>query len=139
MLDADAEPSLDNAQVEDIVRIYRNERAFISFLPFTPEVGLIHFLVAHRVAVLTKLRQLFMMNTLAMRAVDLGQPPAPGTANERDLCKAIVNGICELLSAQLPNTSEADVRNTLFRLLAEHVFVENRPQVMRLFGPVVRG
>jgi ABC-type lipoprotein export system ATPase subunit len=139
MLDADAEPLLDIAQVEDIVRIYRSERAFISFLPFTPEVGLVQFLVAQRVAVLTKLRQLFMMNTLALRTVDLAHAPAPGVANERDLCKTLVNGISGLLADQLPNTSEVEVRNTLFRLLAEHVFVTQRPQVMQLFGPVVRG
>jgi hypothetical protein len=139
MLDADAEPSLDNAQVEDIVRIYRDERASISFLPFTPEVGLVHFLARDRAAVLTKLRQLFMMNTLTLRAIDLAGAPAAGAANERDLCKALVNGVCALLAGQLPNSSETDVRNTRFRLLAEHVFADDRPQVMRVFGPVIRG
>ncbi|WP_311196631.1 AAA family ATPase [Rugamonas fusca] len=139
MLDADAEPLLDNAQVEDIVRIYRNERASISFLPFTPEVGLVRFLVDHRAATLTKLRQHFMLNTLSLRAVDLAQAPAPGVANERDLCKAVVDSICTLLTDQLPNTSESEVRGTLFKLLAEHVFATERPQVMRLFGPVIRG
>ena len=139
MLDADAELSLDEAQVEDVVRIYRNERAFISFLPFTPEVGLVRFLVGHRAAVLTKLRQHFMLNTLALRAVDLANVPAPGVAKERDLCKAVVNGVCTLLADQLPNSSESEVHNILFKLLAEHVFATERAQVMRLFGPVIRG
>lgn len=139
MLDADAEDSLDNAQVADVVKIYRDERASISFLPFTPEVGLVRFLVDHRADVLTKLRQHFMLNTLALRMVDLAQAPAPGAANERDSCKVVVDGVCGLLANQLPNASEAEVRSTLFKLLAEHVFATQRPQMMRLFGPVIRG
>jgi energy-coupling factor transporter ATP-binding protein EcfA2 len=139
MLDADAEASLDNAQVADVVEIYQNERDFISFLPFTPEVGLVRFLVGHRQEALLKLRHLFMLNTLSMRAVDLAGAPAPGAARERDLCKAMVDRVCTLLANQLPNTFEAEVRNTLFKLLAEHVFATHRPQMLMLFGPVIKG
>lgn len=139
MLDADAEDSLNNAQVPDVVKLYRDERASISFLPFTPEVGLARFLVDQRTAILQKLRQIFMLNTLSLRAIDVAMAPEIGVNKERDLCKTFVNTICALLADQLPNASEAEVRTTLLKLLAEHVFATQRVDILRIMGPMVRG
>lgn len=139
VLDADAEETLDNAQVEDIVRIYRDQRQFISFLPFTPEVGLVTHLTANRVDILASLKRHFSLNTLTLRRADIGQMPEENTPNCRDICKVIVDNVCDNLSAQLANASSNDVRMTLFKLLAEHTYAEKRPQIMQQFGPIIRG
>ncbi|AIO33272.1 AAA ATPase domain protein [Burkholderia cenocepacia] len=139
VLDADAQATLDAARAEDIVRIYRDERRAISFLPFTPEVGLAQYLNASREQALAQLRQHFLFNTLTLRRADIGPVPADNAANLRDDCKRIVDEVCDRLSAQLPNASSDDVRLVLFKLLAEHTYVTNRPGVMQQFGPIIRG
>lgn len=139
ILDADAEETLTNARAEDLVRIYRAERNSISFLPFTPEVGLCTFLHQEQASILRSLRNHYSLNTLNIRNVDLGQLPDSQTPGIRDRCKAITNDICIHLSEQLPNTSSSDVRHTLLKLLAEHKFTKNKEQILQQFGPIIRG
>lgn len=139
VLDADAEESLENARSEDIIRIYREEVNSISFLPFTPEVGLCQFLHSAQTEINNRLRSHYMLNTLTLRGANLGNPPDPTTPGIRDVCKNIVDGICRHLSDQLPNASSTDVRKTLFKLLAEHTFLNNRARVMQQFGRIIRG
>jgi energy-coupling factor transporter ATP-binding protein EcfA2 len=138
VLDADAEPSLANAQVPEIIRIYRNERRAISFLPFTPEVGLVAFLHAERARLLQDLRVHYSNNTLSLRQNDL-DPIPPDGQGQRAACKRIVDAVCTHLVGQLPNTEAAEVRQTLFKLLAEHTFATQRPAIMQQFGPIIRG
>lgn len=139
MLDADAEETLEHAQVEDIIRIYRDERKFISFLPVTPEVGLAKYLNSHRENIRTILRRHFSLNTLSLRPNNIGEMPADDAPKYRDLCKDIVTNVCDHLAAQLPNSSSVEVKQVLFKLLAEHLYSENRAQIMQLFGPIIRG
>lgn len=139
VLDADAEQSLEEARALDIIDIYRNEGRFISFLPFTPEVGLCQYIHQHQQTILTALRQHYNLHTLNIRGVNLGQIPNPATPGIRDICKGIVTGLCDHLSGQLPNASSTDVRHVLLKLLAEHTFANSRQQIMQQFGPIIRG
>ena len=139
ILDADAEESLENAQAEDIVRIYRAEGRSISFLSFTPEVGLCDFFHRDQAGILTSLKRYYSLNTLTLRGVNMGNPPNPELPGIRDLCKTVVDTVCTQLSNQLPNASSTDVRQKLFKLLAEHTFANDRARVMQQFGPVIRG
>jgi len=139
VLDADAEESLDNAQVADIVEIYKNKRDSISFLPYTPEVGLVSYMNEEHKPMLKFLREHYSHNTLVLRLVDIGKPPGPDVLKPRDECKKIVDEVCKKISAQLPNSSINDVRSTLFKLLAEHTFKTNRAVVMQQFGPIIKG
>lgn len=135
MLDADAQQTLNAARVEDIVRIRDEERDFISYLPVTPEVGLATFLHNSYQNALASLRVHYRLQ-IALTQRDVGQLPA---AAERDACKAMVNRVCDLIAVQLPNISSTDVKETLLRLLADHIFAVDRPRIMQLMGPVIRG
>lgn len=139
VLDQDAEDSLEQARTEDIVRIYREQSNFISFLPYTPEVGLCDYLHREQADIIRTLRHHYSMNTLSLRGVNLGNIPNPQDPGIRDVCKRTVSLVCEHLSEQLPNVSPADVRYVLLRLLADYTFTNSRAIIMRMFGPIIRG
>ncbi|UVE67582.1 AAA family ATPase [Burkholderia pyrrocinia] len=135
MLDADAEISLNAAHAEDIIRIRDNERAAISYLPVTPEVGLATFLHANIREVQTALRAHYRLQITVVQR-DVGALPAE---EDRDACKTLVGRVCDGIAEQLPNVSASDVKETLLKLLADHLFASERPNIMRLMGPVIRG
>lgn len=139
MLDADAEESLEGARKDDIVAIYKREGECISFLPFTPEVGLANFVYDKREAVINKLKAHYMSRGLLLRAKDVPKPPLADAPKARDICKSVVDSVCEALVLQLPNVSSADVKKVLLQIFAEDYFEENTAAVMGLFGPVVKG
>lgn len=139
MLDADAEESLEEARKDDIVSIYRKETASISFLPFTPEVGLAHFIFEKREKVVAALKSNYMSRGLLLRAKDVAKPPLADEPKARDACKVIVDSVCEALVAQLPNVSSAEVKKVLLQIFSQDFFEENSASVMALFGPVVKG
>lgn len=139
VLDADAEDTLDNAKALDIIDIYRREGQSISFLPFTPEVGFCEYINKNKDDVVRSLKEYYNLHTLNVRGVELGGVPNPAVPGIRDACKSIVDALCQRLSCQLPNASSTDVRHVLFKLLAEHTFVNNRARVMQQFGPIIRG
>lgn len=135
MLDADAEQSLNVARAPDIVRIRDEERAAISYLPVTPEVGLATFLHASTRDIQEALRTHYRLQiTLVQR--DVGALPV---AEDRGACKAQVDRVCDVIAEQLPNARPSDVKETLLKLLADQLFESQRANVMRLMGPVIRG
>lgn len=135
MLDADAEESLNEAQTPDIVRIRDDERASISYLPVTPEVGLAEYLHGNIRTVQDSLRTHYRLQlTLLQRDLD----PLP-LQNDRDACKRLVDRVCEKISDQLPNVRASEVKTTLLRMFADSLFTSNRAAIMQLMGPVVRG
>lgn len=135
MLDADAEQSLDEARAADIIRIRDQERGAISFLPVTPEVGLAVFLHGNIQNVRDALRAHYRLQ-ISLVQRDIGPLPA---AEDRDACKALVDHICDVIAEQLPHAGPAEVKVTLLKLLAENLFANDRANIMRIIGPVIRG
>lgn len=135
MLDADAEESLGAARAEDIIRIRDAEGAAISYLPVTPEVGLATFLCADIRAIQNALREHYRLQISVVQR-DVGALPA---AEDRDACKALVTRVCNAIAEQLPNVSPSDVKETLLKLLADHLFETEQARIMRLMGPIIRG
>ncbi|MET4616861.1 ABC-type cobalamin/Fe3+-siderophores transport system ATPase subunit [Stenotrophomonas sp. 2619] len=138
VLDADAQQSIADARVEEIVRIAAEQAANISYLPYTPELGLVEYLHGNRTEALMKLRQHFVLNTLSLRAQDIPLVP-DDAAKPRKVAKGIVDKVCDLLAQQLPNASSSDVEVALLKLLADHTFRNSMPRVMQQFGPILRG
>ena len=138
VLDADAQQSIADARVEEIVRIAAEQAANISYLPYTPEMGLVEYLHGNRAEALMKLRQHFVLNTLSLRAQDIPLVP-DDAAKPRKVAKGIVDKVCDLLAQQLPNASSLDVEVALLKLLADHTFRNSMPRVMQQFGPILRG
>ncbi len=135
VLDADAEQSLNDARAEDIVRIRDQEAESISYLPVTPEVGLATFLHGNIRTVQEALRAHYRLQ-IAIVQRDVGVLPAEG---ERDACKVLVSRVCELIAQQLPNVDSDEVKVTLLKLLADHLFANDRGRIMQIMGPIIRG
>lgn len=135
MLDADAEQGLNEARAEDIIRIRDQERGKISYLPVTPEVGLAIFLHANIRTVQDALRAHYRLQISVVQR-DVGPLPAEA---DRDACKALVTRVCDVIAEQIPNVSPAEVKTTLLKLLADHLFANDRARIMRIMGPVIRG
>ncbi|KRB12359.1 ATP-binding protein [Achromobacter sp. Root170] len=134
LLDADAEQSLDTATKADIIDIRDRRSDQISYLPFTPEVGLVEFLRTEREAVRTQLRAHYNNHNISLRTDWL---PPFDPAKPRDSCKKIVTDLCVKIAAQLHNAKDMDVRVTLLNLLAVHTYTTQPERVMRLMGPIL--
>ncbi|MDU3785460.1 MAG: hypothetical protein E7G42_08630, partial [Serratia marcescens] len=137
MLDADAEVDLENATKHDLISIYKNERQRISFLPFTPEEGVAQYLHMNRDHLVTEIRLYFGLNVIHLRSRDVRQPPQQGTPKSRDICKDIVNEVCDVLLAQIPNATFISVKEAVLKIFAQHYFAANRPAIMQLIGPII--
>jgi ABC-type lipoprotein export system ATPase subunit len=131
MLDGDAEESLENARVPDIVQIYADEGDKISFLPWTPEIGFLKFLHAERVDILAKLRRHFNHN-ISFRAADVPALPVNGNG------KTEFAQVCARISGQVPGRPK-DVDLVLMRLLAVYTYEENGAQMKQMFLPILVG
>lgn len=139
VLDADAQPGVMAATSPDVVRIARDSVTQISYLPYTPEVGLLEYLNSDRSRIIRALRAHYNANTLQLAARDVPALPGPAVAKPRKLCKQHIDAVASMISAQLPNATPSDVEQVLFKLLAEQTYVQHRAQILRQFGPILRG
>lgn len=139
VLDADAQTSVEAATSPDIIRIVQESAARISYLPYTPEVGLLEYLNRDRGRIVRALRTHYSSNTLQLAARDV--PPLPGLndAKPRKLCKQRIDAVTSRISAQLANAAPSDVEQVLFKLLAEQTYVQQRTDILRQLGPILRG
>ncbi|WP_232625613.1 ATP-dependent nuclease [Achromobacter deleyi] len=134
VLDADAEEALENATKQDIIDIRDRLSDQISFLPFTPEVGLVNYLRANRDAARNALRAHYNNNSIAIR---LDWLPGLSIDNPRESAKTIVSALVDRLLTQIPGVDAADIRAQLLKLLAAHTFTSRRATVMQLMGPLL--
>jgi len=139
VLDADAQPGVGNATSPDVVRIRRDSAPNISYLPYTPEVGLLEYLNRDRARIVRALRTHYNANTLQLTARDVPALPGPNDQKPRKLCKQRIDMVTSIVSAQLPNATPADVEEVLFKLLSEQTYVQHRAKILRQFGPILRG
>lgn len=95
ILDADAQDSLENAQSEDLRQLYSTHQNIISFLPYTPEVGLLQYLDLQWINVRDQLRSHFGTSNIVMRRGDFSQIDANSSPEEqrskaKSICKDII-------------------------------------------------
>jgi predicted ATPase len=139
VLDADAQLGVNAATSPDIVRIGRDSAAQISYLPFTPEVGLLEYLNRDRPRIVRALRAHYSANTLQLAVRDVPALPGPNDAKPRKLCKQHIDAVTSAIAAQLPNATPSDVEEVLFKLLAEQTYAQQRAHILGQFGPILRG
>ncbi|WP_082601684.1 ATP-dependent endonuclease [Achromobacter sp. Root83] len=134
LLDADAEPSLANAVQPDVIAIRDTERASISYLTVTPEVGLAQYLDQNTTEVRNALRAHYNLPGLQFVKADLGVlPPAlPRKPNKKYVWEA-----CEKLAKRLPNGDASKVEEVLLKLLANHLYATDRATIMRRMSPLL--
>ncbi len=134
LLDADAEQSLANATQPDVIAIRDTERASISYLTVTPEVGLAQYLDQHTADVRTALRAHYNLPGLQFVKADLGVLPP---AYPRKPNKKYVWAACEKIAARLPNGDANKVEELLLKLLANHLYATDRATIMQRMSPLL--
>jgi ABC-type ATPase involved in cell division len=86
----------------------------IGYLPWTPEVGLISFLMDGAADAQRRIRDHFGDHRLALRSQDIGQIPQSPGGDQREACKRGVRNVATHIATALPNQSMEQVRKTLF-------------------------
>lgn len=138
VLDADAQDSLENAQSEDLRQLYRTYKSAISFLPYTPEIGLLHYLDRNWINVRDQLRSHFGTSGIVMRRGDFLTLDAGASPEEqRNKAKTICREIIKELHQQLSGVSEYEVGVVLLKLLAAHTFNSDKAKSMRTWAPLI--
>lgn len=112
-------------------------RARVSFLPTTPEVGLMEFIRNNRAAAEQALRDAFRDPQLGFRERDLGAPIEPARGRIRKQYKAAVGSVVNFLDGRF-SIGEGAIRRTLYSTLARQFFRENRGDALALLGPILR-
>lgn len=139
VLDEDAQQSLEDAQVADIVQIRDTYAEYISYLTITPEVGLAKFLHDHTRDARDQLRSHYNVQLVLtagqVGALPMNVPPE----QERSHCKDLVDRVCLHIAGQLPNIPDENVKETLLKILANHDFAANIPRQMQWLMPILQG
>lgn len=105
----------------------------ISYLPFTPEVGLIGFIADDVGGFQTKLRQRFVDNQLHIASVMTTYNAALQGKALRDECKRVQNELLGYLE-QKTQRSEETVREMLCGVFAQASWATYKPNFMQLLG-----
>ncbi|VVD79756.1 hypothetical protein PIN31115_01050 [Pandoraea iniqua] len=135
VLDADAEPSLAAATLADVIEIRDQEQQYISYLTVTPEVGLAQYLDQHTQAVRDALREHFNLPGLQLTRAELGQLPAPA---DRRANKNYTKDACEVIARRVPNGDKDRVKETLLKLLSNHLYATDRNRIVQRMAPLLR-
>jgi ABC-type lipoprotein export system ATPase subunit len=109
----------------------------IFYLPWTPEVGVIEYLQANRIAAEQRIRQELNQNQLRLRMTDLQFGTIAGDPGYRDSCKRALKAIVAHLCESLPNAGAEDVRKAIFTLFAKWYFENQSATVLQLMGPII--
>jgi hypothetical protein len=135
ILDADAQATLTAAQQPDLRAILLRRNGNISYLPFTPEVGLIDLLTTRLPEVIDALRAHFHLNALTIAQADViaSDQQLPGN---RDRCKNCIRDLCEALAEVIPNGHSVNIKRVLMKILGTLTFEHDRPVSMTLIAPI---
>lgn len=139
LLDLDAKTetlqSAINSNNLETQQLFANCDAQLSYLPWTPEVGIIQYLSNHHADAQVELRQL--TNTAYLRL------PQPTNAElvvdaggaQRRAAKIGLKRICVEAAATLPNHNSSSIKELIYKIFCAWSFNENKPQIQALFGP----
>jgi ABC-type lipoprotein export system ATPase subunit len=105
----------------------------ISYLPFTPEVGLISFIANDVGGFQTKLRQRFVDNQIHISSIMATYNATLQNKAQRDECKRVQNELLAYLEEKTQR-SEETVREILCGVFAQASWATYKPNFMQLFG-----
>tara|TARA_R110000868_G_scaffold139488_4_gene354368 strand:+ start:928 stop:2445 length:1518 start_codon:yes stop_codon:yes gene_type:complete len=121
---------------ERLAEFRRLERQ-ISFLPWTPEVGLIEYFRDYRDIAESRIREATGEHQFSIRDELFGDIPEQKGGQQRSACKASLQRIAAHMSNNLQGMNEDRARRLMFREFSIWYFAENRDEVMRIFGPII--
>lgn len=123
----------NHAQLEKFQRLDQH----ISYLPFTPEVGLITFILENQAEFEQALRRRFSDNQIRIGPVIAEYDSTLTGSVQRRAAKSTVKSLLEYIEQRSQSSSDA-VRERVCGVYAITSWETNRPEFMRLFGPMVR-
>jgi energy-coupling factor transporter ATP-binding protein EcfA2 len=109
----------------------------ISYLPWTPEVGLIDYVRNNGNTPQQALRAHLNNHQINIRQNDIGNIPEDAGSAKRDACKAALQRISRHVADQIPGMTEEGVVKEMFLVFARWHFEHNRAAVMALIGPLL--
>ncbi|RYE43817.1 MAG: ATP-binding protein [Hyphomicrobiales bacterium] len=142
LLDADAEeecipPSTSNANSSLTVpqQLYLSQKSAVSFLPWTPEVGLCELISSDHKKHLLAIRSACGINNLKISQVEMSAHVGKTGRDLRDTCKQEIDKVVAAI-AKPKNWSNERARELLFSyLVAEHT-TSHKPQMLQLAGRI---
>jgi len=122
----------NHAQLERFQRLAQN----ISYLPFTPEVGLITFIVENQAVFEQALRLRFADNQIRIGHILAEYDSTLSGSDQRRAAKSAVSSLLEYIQRRSQSSTDA-VRERVCGVFANTSWQTNRPQFMRLFGQMI--
>lgn len=106
---------------------------YISFLPFTPEVGFMAYAASNATTFEQKLRERYGDNQLQVRSIVGKYNPSLTGSPQRQAAKKSINELMDYLKTRTQGTDEV-VREKLSGLFANLQWATYKPDFMTLFG-----
>ncbi|RIJ27786.1 AAA family ATPase [Henriciella algicola] len=122
----------NHTQLAKFQRLQRD----ISFLPFTPEVGLVNHIAADVRAFEIQLRQRCNDNQIRIAAILRGHDPALRGGSQRRAAKRTINELIDYLEGRTQKSEEV-LREQLCGVFANRTWAQHRAAFMHLFGPML--
>lgn len=122
----------NHAQLEKFQRLARN----ISYLPFTPEVGLITFILENQTVFETALRLRFSDNQIRIGQFLAQYDSTLIGSDQRRAAKSTVRSMLEYLEQRCQSSPDA-VREHVCGVFANTSWQKNRAEFMQLFGQMI--
>lgn len=107
----------------------------IRYLPWTPEVGLVEYMIDNTVDAQARLRLHFQDQRINIPANLLRLDQALIGKAKRDACKTLTTSITEHVKGYLPNVDHATTSKALFASFATWYFETRQADAMGLVGP----
>jgi ABC-type lipoprotein export system ATPase subunit len=123
----------NHAQLEKFERLQEN----ISYLPFTPEVGLITFILDNQAAFEQALRHRFSDNQIRIGPIIAEYDSTLTGSEQRRAAKSTVKRMLEYIEQRSQRSPDA-VREQVCGVFAKTSWHTNRPDFMQLFGQMIR-
>ena len=139
---------LDRDVLEEIEQTWRDRENFeqlawlrrsgnrISYLPWTPEVGLIELYLEDEHNFRSMLRDAFANQALHLEHGDIHEIQALEGGGKRNRCKSLTKEILESISAQTTR-SKGEVTRSLGALLSREYLRRKREEAMRIYAPMI--
>lgn len=122
----------NHAQLEKFQRLARN----ISYLPFTPEVGLITFILENQTVFEQALRLRFSDNQIRVGQILAEYDSTLIGPEQRRAAKSTVRSMLEYIEQRSQSSPDA-VRERVCGVFANTSWQTNRPEFMQLFGQMI--
>lgn len=141
ILDADvSEETLEIwrcAQNHDLLARFQRLRDFVHYLPWTPEIGVIQFILDNRDSFQNELRTKFQDNQIHIRDAVARFDPSLQRSELRNSAKTAYNELSNYLVERAGRSLDL-VEDEVARAFARLSWQQFRPEFMRLFGRTIR-